>query len=98
MPRLWKFTRNEAPMKILFLTACFCLLLLFCAKTSYIDVNKLPDTYQCAHMEEICKEAREFEKNYSRLSKDEKEEFKTLLDTYRNKCNTAVELCKNSAP
>jgi hypothetical protein len=49
-------------------------------------------------MEEICKEAREFEKNYSRLSKDEKEEFKTLLDTYRNQCNTAVELCKNSAP
>ncbi|NLL14241.1 MAG: hypothetical protein GX267_12630 [Fibrobacter sp.] len=86
-------------MKILFsLAACFCLFLSSCGKTRYIEVNKLPDTYQCAHMEEICKEAREFESKYSQMSEEEKEEFKTLRDTYRDQCNTALEQCKKSAP
>jgi uncharacterized protein YnzC (UPF0291/DUF896 family) len=49
-------------------------------------------------MEEICKEAREFESKYSQMSEEEKEEFKTLRDTYRDQCNTALEQCKKSAP
>jgi len=86
-------------MKIFFfLTVCFCLLLSSCGGSSYIEVNNLPDTYQCAHMEEICKEAREFESKYSQMSDEEKKEFKTLLDTYRDQCNTALEQCKKSAP
>ncbi len=83
-------------MKALFLIGFFWLILLSCGGTSYIEINKLPDTYQCKHMDEICKEAREFEGKYAQMSKEEKEEFKTLLDTYRSQCNTALELCKKS--
>ncbi len=81
---------------LFFLSACFCFLFSSCGGTSYVDVNKLPDTYQCAHMEEICKEAREFERSYSQLSKEEKEEFKTILDAYKDQCNTALEQCQKS--
>lgn len=86
-------------MKIFFfLAVCFCFLLFSCGGSSYIEVSKLPDTYQCTHMEEICKEAREFESKYSQMSDEEKKEFKTLRDTYRDQCNTALEQCKKSAP
>lgn len=84
-------------MKYIISTAFLWFLLSSCGGSStYVDVNKLPDTYQCSHMKDICKEAREFENNYSQMSKEEQEEFKTLLETYRNQCNSALEECKKS--
>lgn len=83
-------------MKHLCKFSCSGLLLVACGGTTYVDVNKLPDTYQCEHMKEVCKEAQEFQTKYSQMSKEEKEEFKTLLDTYKNQCNNALEQCKQS--
>ncbi|MDG5814611.1 hypothetical protein QA601_05960 [Chitinispirillales bacterium ANBcel5] len=66
-------------------------------RTSYINTNDLPDTYQCEYMEYICNEAAEFEHTYSTLSGDEQDESKVILQTYRNQCQQAVDACKQSA-
>jgi len=47
-------------------------------------------------MKDVCKEAREFESRYSAMSKEEQEEFKTVLQTYRSQCNDALEECQKS--
>lgn len=82
-------------MKLSFLLSSL-LFLVSCGGTTYVDLNKLPDTYQCQHMKDICKEAKEYESNYLRMAKEEQEEFKTLLETYQNQCNDALDLCKES--
>ena len=61
----------------------------------HFDTSKLPDNYSCNYMKDVCKEAREFESRYSRMSKEEQEEFKTVLQTYRNQCNDALEEVRN---
>ncbi|HEX3019077.1 MAG TPA: hypothetical protein VHP36_02195 [Chitinispirillaceae bacterium] len=83
-------------MKYLYSIVSFMIIFFSCGGPKYVEVNKLPKTYQCDHMEEICKEAREFEGKYSQMNKEEKEEFKTLLDTYQSQCNTALEQCQKS--
>ncbi|NLP03510.1 MAG: hypothetical protein GX089_13520 [Fibrobacter sp.] len=74
----------------------FSLLLISCGGSTFVDTSKLPDNYQCNYMKDVCKEAREFESRYSRMSKEEQEEFKTVLQTYRNQCNDALEECQKS--
>jgi hypothetical protein len=76
---------------------CGCMAILGCASNSaFIDTSKLPDTYQCNHMKDICKEAQEFESRYSSMSADEQKEFKNLLMVYRNQCSSAQEECLKS--
>jgi len=71
--------------------------LLGCASNSaFIDTSKLPDTYQCNYMKDICKEAQEFESRYSSMSADEQKEFKNLLMVYRKQCSGAQEECQKS--
>jgi len=64
--------------------------------SSFIDTSKLPDTYQCGYMKDICKEAQDYEAKYSMMTSDEKKEFKNLLMVYRQQCSEAVEQCKKS--
>jgi hypothetical protein len=47
-------------------------------------------------MKDVCKEARDFENKYQYMSREEKEEFKTLLQTYQSQCNDALDACKKS--
>ena len=32
-----------------------------CGGPAFVDTSKLPDTYQCNYMKDVCKEAREYE-------------------------------------
>jgi len=82
-----------------FFVAFFCVctaVLTGCGGTIFIDRSKLPDTYQCAHMDEVCKESQEFEHTYEKLSPDEKKEAETVLKAYRLQCESALEMCKKS--
>jgi len=80
-----------------FIVVCGCVIILGCASNrSFIDTSKLPDTYQCNYMKEICKEAQEFESRYSSMNADEKKEFKNLLMVYRKQCSSAQEDCLKS--
>lgn len=68
-----------------------------CAGSSaFVDTAKLPDTYQCKSMKDVCKEAQEFEGKYESMTPDEKKEFKNLLMVYRNQCNNALDMCRKS--
>ncbi|MFW5784557.1 MAG: hypothetical protein ACOCW1_00105 [Chitinispirillaceae bacterium] len=65
-------------------------------KTTYINLSDLPDTYQCNYMKEICKEAEDFQRQYSKMSEEEKKESKTILNTYIDQCANAQDLCTKS--
>lgn len=67
-----------------------------CSGTIYVDTSKLPDSYQCDHMEEVCKESREFERTYEKLAPDEKKDAETVLKAYRLQCTGALEMCRKS--
>ena len=67
-----------------------------CGGPGFVDTSKLPDTYQCKYMEEVCKEARDFEVKYSKMSQEEQKEFEVLLKTYNNQCNSALDECLKS--
>jgi len=71
-------------------------LLAGCGGTTFVDTSKLPDTYQCQHMDEVCKEAREFERTYAKLSADEKKDAENILKAYRSQCNDALDICRAS--
>jgi hypothetical protein len=64
--------------------------------SSYVNTAKLPDTYQCQYMNDVCKEATEFETKYEQMTPEQKKEFKNLLMTYRSQCNDALDACKKS--
>ncbi|NLE02550.1 MAG: hypothetical protein GX640_22015 [Fibrobacter sp.] len=67
-----------------------------CGGTKYVDYSKLPDTYLCTYMKDVCKEAQDFETKYRQMSPEEKEEFKTVLQSYRLQCNDALDACQKS--
>jgi hypothetical protein len=84
-------------MRRVLIVVCGCITLFGCASNSgFIDTSKLPDTYQCNHMKDICKEAQEFESRYASMSADEQKEFKNLLMVYRNQCTSAQAECQRS--
>lgn len=66
-------------------------------KTTIINLADLPDTYQCNYMKEICKEAEDFQRQYSKMSEEEKKESKTILNAYIDQCANAQDLCTKSA-
>ena len=63
----------------------------------FINTANLPDNPYCNQMKEVCKEAREFESNYARLSPDEQKDAENILKAYRMQCNDATDACKKSA-
>ncbi|MCX7726233.1 MAG: hypothetical protein N2053_05240 [Chitinispirillaceae bacterium] len=65
-------------------------------RTIIINKSKLPDTYHCEYMEEVCKEAREFESKWYKMTPEEKKESKEVLRTYRQQCNDALDACMKS--
>lgn len=73
-------------------------LLVSCAGTRTVDTSKLPDTYQCTYMKDICKEAQEYERQYNKMTSEEKKEFENIMKAYRSQCSDALELCKKSKP
>lgn len=84
-------------MKALFIVTLSFFVLTGCAgSSSYIDTAKLPDTYQCNYMKDVCKEAQDFEGKYESMTPEEKKEFKTLLMVYRSQCSNALDVCRKS--
>jgi hypothetical protein len=67
-----------------------------CAGTRTVDTSKLPNSYQCTYMKDVCKEAQEYERQYNSMTPDEKKEFENILKAYHSQCNDALELCKKS--
>jgi hypothetical protein len=92
-----KLIGGEDFMKALFIVALVFLALTGCAgSSSFIDTAKLPDTYQCNYMKDVCKEAQDFEAKYESMTVEEKKEFKNLLMVYRNQCRSALDVCRKS--
>jgi hypothetical protein len=71
-------------------------LLTGCGGTTFVNTATLPDTYQCSHMREVCKEARTFEEEYNKLSKEEQKDAENVLKAYRMQCNDALKMCEES--
>ena len=68
-----------------------------CGGPGFINTANLPDNHYCRYMKEICREAREFENAYEKLSRDEKKDAENILKTYRSQCSNALEECQKSA-
>lgn len=68
-----------------------------CGGSRFVNTADLPDNYLCQHMKEVCKEARQFESEYNRLSPEEKKESENILKAYRMQCNDALKQCQESA-
>lgn len=84
-------------MKKSFICAISGIMFIGCAGgSSFVDTSKLPDTYQCSYMKDVCKEAREYEAQYEQMSSEDKKEFKNILLVYRKQCSDALEQCKKS--
>ncbi len=62
------------------------------AVTTYSDV----DTPECRTMTEICKDAREFQREYERMPEEEKRDMVSVLNTYTEHCTQAVKACEES--
>lgn len=84
-------------MKIYAILITCSLSFIGCAgNSSFVDTGKLPDSYQCNYMKDVCKEAQDFEAKYEAMNSEEKKEFKSLLFTYRKQCNDALKQCLKS--
>ena len=68
-----------------------------CGGSELVNTAKLPDNYQCQYMKDVCKEAREFERNYAKLPPNEQKDAENVLIAYRLQCNEALAVCKKSA-
>jgi|GEM_PF-5395515 len=73
------------------------LLLAGCGGAEFVNTADLPDNNYCNHMNEVCKEAREFEAAYNRLPPGDKKDAESVLKAYRLQCNDALKACKKSA-
>lgn len=49
-------------------------------------------------MKDVCKEAKDFERSYSRMSKEEQNASETILKTYQSQCADAQAACLSSKP
>jgi len=84
-------------MNIYTLITIGSLFLLGCSgRASFVDIAKLPDTYQCNYMKDVCKEAQDFEVKYESMNPEEKKEFKNMLMVYRKQCSSALDECLKS--
>jgi hypothetical protein len=69
---------------------------LSCGGPKYVNTAKLPDTEMCSFMNEVCKEAEDFERRYKLMSKEEQEDAKNVLSAHKDQCNSALEACQKS--
>ena len=83
-------------MKKILVFSAVTMLSLSCTSTKFVNTSKLPDTYQCTYMKDICKEAREFESTYNAMSPEEKKEFVNIMKAYKIQCNDALDACQKS--
>ena len=90
MKRLIGFSQAAVPAAVIVFTGC--------GGAKFVNTANLPDTYQCRHMNEICKEARSFEAEFNKMSKEEREDAENVLKAYRMQCNDALKRCEESAP
>ena len=70
-------------------------------KTTVITTTKTGSetsalTDECLMKEEVCAEAREFQKVYERLPEEEKEDMISVLNTYIMHCEEAMKSCEKS--
>jgi type IV pilus biogenesis protein CpaD/CtpE len=82
---------------ILFAAVCTLPFAAGCGGPDLVNTAKLPDNYLCAHMKDVCKEAREFEIAYGKMSPAERKDAENVLKAYRMQCNDAVQQCTKSA-
>ncbi len=68
-----------------------------CGGAEFVNTANLPDNLYCRQMKDVCKEAREFENNYAKLSPEEKKDAENVLKAYRMQCNDALDACRKSA-
>ena len=68
-----------------------------CAGTEFVNTATLPDNYLCTQMKDVCKEAREFESAYAKMSAAERKDAENVLKGYRMQCNDALDQCQRSA-
>ncbi|MBN1577044.1 MAG: hypothetical protein JW913_10855 [Chitinispirillaceae bacterium] len=68
-----------------------------CGGAEFVNTADLPDNNYCRYMKEICREAREFENAYAKLTPDERKDAENILKAYRIQCNDAIDACKKSA-
>ena len=80
-----------------FVTVAVMFSIVGCGGTRFVNTAKLPDNYLCQHMKDVCKEAREFESQYNKLSPEERKESENVLKAYRMQCNDALKQCEESA-
>ena len=74
----------------------FLLVAAGCGGPKFVDTAHLPNTYQCNYMNDVCKEAKDYEATYEKMSPEEKKEFKNVLDAYKSQCNDALKSCLES--
>jgi hypothetical protein len=61
-----------------------------------VDLSKANDSYQCQYMKDVCREESEYEAKYAKMTGEEKKEMKSILDTYRSQCGSAIRACDES--
>lgn len=86
-------------MKRYFFLLVFTFVLTNCApKTiSQPSLTNLADTTdECRYMDNVCKEAKEFQREYNSFSEEAKEELLPVLNSYIENCGRAAELCNES--
>jgi len=83
----------------LFATTVVCVAIISaCApKTTTVDFNNVPNTERCQYMKDACKEAQAFQGQYERMSAEEKQDAKAILNAYVQQCELAQDLCRKSA-
>ena len=79
-----------------FLTAAiFCTIIFSCgSKTVQLDFTNVPDNERCQYMKDVCREAEKFQDEYSRMSREEREDAKAVLNAYIEQCTGAQEMCR----
>ena len=68
-----------------------------CGGAEFVNTAQLPDNPYCNHMKEVCKEARDFEFSYEKMTPEEKKDAENILKAYRMQCNDALEACRKTA-
>jgi predicted small lipoprotein YifL len=78
--------------------ASLCALAACGPKPVLLDLSgkDVPDNERCQFMKESCKEASEFQNQYERMSPEEKQDAKAVLNAYVQQCQDAQEMCRKT--
>jgi len=78
---------------------CIALILSCASKTTTITTTRTPQsgkTNECALQDELCTEAREFQKIYDTLPQEQQKDMVAALNTYVEQCEDAKKKCEKS--